>query len=103
MLLIIDMKRTKYSQKRCFLNVFAKAKSIKNKDPKKYRQDPYGNIMYLSSYGKYSLMGWSIDHIQPRAIGGSDDIRNLQALNSKINASKGKTSVKKSRHSKCNQ
>lgn len=78
--------------------VWEKAKEINGEDPKKYRQDPYGNKMYYSSYGKTSAMGWQIDHIIPKQKGGSDATRNLQALNSHINMSKKDTLVKKSRH-----
>ena len=48
-------------------------------------------------------MGWNIDHIYPKQKGGSDDIINLQALQSHINKSKGDNIVKKSRHSKSNK
>lgn len=80
--------------------VWEKAKKIQGKDPNKYRQDPYGNTMFKASYGKDTPMGWNIDHIKPKSKGGSDSLRNLQALNSKVNKSKGNSSKKKSRHSK---
>lgn len=76
------------------------AKKIKGEDPDKYRQDPYGNTMYKNSYGKSSKMGWDVDHIKPESKGGSDATKNLQALNSSVNRSKGNTLQKKSRHSK---
>jgi len=56
------------------------------------------HIIYKSSYGKDTEMGWQIDHIKPQARGGSDDIINLQALKTKVNREKGDTLVKKSRH-----
>ena len=83
--------------------VWNKAKKIRGKDPKLYRKDPYGNTMYYPSYGKTSPMGWEEDHITPRADGGSDAIRNLQALNTKMNRQKGKDKRKRSRHSKSNK
>jgi 5-methylcytosine-specific restriction endonuclease McrA len=43
-------------------------------------------------------MGWQIDHIKPQSKGGSHDIKNLHALNSSLNMSKGNTLKKKSRH-----
>ena len=76
------------------------AATVRGKDPDMYRKDPYGNLMYKSSYGKSSDMGWDVDHITPKARGGSDATRNLQALNSSVNRSKGDTLQKKSRHSK---
>jgi 5-methylcytosine-specific restriction endonuclease McrA len=79
------------------------AKKIRGKDPDKYRQDPYGNTMYKGSYGKNSAMGWHVDHITPESKGGSDETRNLQALNVSVNLSKGNSLHKKSRHSKGNK
>ena len=79
--------------------VWSKAKEIKGKDPQKYRQDPYGNPMFYGSHGKTSEMGWDVDHIKPASQGGSDNLRNLQALNSEVNRSKGDSLQKKSRHS----
>lgn len=76
------------------------AKKLRGEDPDKYRQDPYGNKMYKNSYGKSSEMGWEVDHIKPEAKGGSDAVRNLQALNTGVNRSKQDSLQKKSRHSK---
>ncbi len=75
------------------------AKPIRGRDPVKYRQDPYGNTMYRNSYGKGSPMGWEVDHIKPRARGGSGATRNLQALNTGVNREKGDSLQKRSRHS----
>ena len=79
------------------------AKKIRGKDPEKYRQDPYGNTMYKVSQGKSSGMGWDVDHIKPKSKGGKDTTRNLQALSSSVNRSKGASLQKKSRHSKTNK
>ncbi len=84
-------------------NVWNKAKKIVGKDPDLYRRDPYGKTMYKPSHGKSSGMGWDIDHIHPKSKGGSDTTRNLQALNSGINRSKGADGRKKSRHSASNK
>lgn len=73
---------------------------MRGKDPDLYRKDPFGNPMYRHSHGKDSEMGWDVDHITPKARGGSDETRNLQALNSSINRGKGDTLQKKSGHSK---
>ena len=78
--------------------VWEKARKIPGKDPAKYRRDPYGNVLKYESYGKNSEMGWDIDHIIPLARGGSNDIRNLQALQMTMNRRKGDTLKKKSRH-----
>lgn len=75
------------------------AKAIRGKSPDQYRQDPYGNTMSRTSYGKESASGWEVDHIKPKSLGGSDATRNLQALNTGVNRSKGDSVVKRSRHS----
>ena len=80
-----------------------RAKTIRGKDRKKYRKDPYGNPMYKPSYGKASDMGWEVDHIKPKSKGGSDSARNLQALNTSINRSKGADGRKRSRHFNSNK
>ena len=79
------------------------AKKIRGMNPNTHRQDPYGNTMYKPAYGKSSDMGWDVDHITPKAKGGSDTTRNLQALNSNVNRAKGDDKRKKSRHSKSNK
>ena len=83
--------------------VWEKAKTIRGKDPAQYRQDPYRNKIRYASYGKKSPVGWEIDHIKPKSRGGSDNIRNLQALHWKANREKADRMNKKSRHSKANK
>jgi 5-methylcytosine-specific restriction endonuclease McrA len=97
------MSHTKYSDKDSQNIVWGYAKTILGLDPKKYRLDPYGTKICYTSYGKTSDMGWQIDHITPLNRGGSNDIRNLQALHWFVNQSKGDSLVKRSRHSKRNQ
>lgn len=65
-----------------------KAQTIKGKNPNLYRKDPYGNTIYKSSYGKQSEMGWEVDHKHPIAKGGTDNVRNLQAVQWEENRSK---------------
>lgn len=95
----MSKSHAKYGGKSTADKVFNSADSVKGKDKNLYRKDPYGNIMYRHSQGKSSSMGWEVDHIKPKSRGGSDTIRNLQALNSSLNRSKGNSLVKKSRHS----
>ena len=83
-------------------SVWNKARPIRGKDLGRYRQDPYGNPMYRSLYGKSSKMGWEVDHIKPISKGGSSGIKNLQALNTSVNREKGSDQRKRSRHSKPN-
>ena len=75
-----------------------KAKKIRGEDSDQYRQDPYGNKIRKNSYGKDTEMGWEVDHIKPKARGGSDATQNLQALQTEVNREKGDSLVKKSRH-----
>ena len=95
----IPKKTAQYGGKQTASKVFEKAKLVRGKDPKLYRQDPYGNIMYKHSHGKATRGGWDVDHIKPKSRGGSNSIVNLQALNASTNRRKGNTLVKKSRHS----
>ena len=78
--------------------VWNKAKKIRGKDPKKIRQDPYGNEIHRNQYGKNTKYGWEIDHIKPESRGGSNNLQNLQALKTSVNRAKGDSLVKKSRH-----
>ena len=79
-------------------DVWDKAKEIRGKDPDLYRRDPYGNEIYKPSYGKDSEKGWEIDHIKPVSEGGSDHLRNLQAMQTAQNRELGDSTDKKSRH-----
>ena len=69
--------------------VWDKARKVRGKNPNLYRRDSKGNEIYKPSYGKNSEKGWEIDHIKPRSKGGSDNIRNLQALQTQANRRKG--------------
>jgi len=93
-------KRTTYGSSKAKNSVWNKAKTIGGKNPKVYRKDPYGKTMCYSSYGKCTPMGWQIDHIKPQSKGGSHDIRNLQAMTSRLNNKKSNSLVKRSRHAK---
>ena len=83
--------------------VWEKAKPMRSKPPGQYRLDPYGHTIRRDSYGQKSATGWEIDHIKPKSKGGSDDIRNLQAMQWEANREKADSMVKKSRHSKANK
>lgn len=48
--------------------------------PKLYRLDCCGNVIYRYSYGLKTKLGWEIDHKNPKSLGGSNDITNLQPL-----------------------
>jgi hypothetical protein len=65
-----------------------KGKKVPGKDPDLYRQDAAGNIIYRSSYGKKSEMGWEVDHKKPVDKRGPDNLRNLQPLQTDENKEK---------------
>ena len=79
------------------LNVWKKAKKIKEQNPSKFRKDPYDNILAFDEYGKHTKRGWSIDHIIPKSEGGSDKLENLQAMSIHKNMQLGNTTKKNTR------
>lgn len=79
---------SKYSNERLD-QIWDKGHIVRGKDPDRYRTDDNGNLIYKPSYGKYSPMGWNVDHKVAQANGGSDNLRNLRPLKSLDNSSKG--------------
>ncbi|MCX6766726.1 MAG: HNH endonuclease signature motif containing protein [Candidatus Moranbacteria bacterium] len=54
-----------------------------------FRKDKCGASMQRDKYGKTEGWGWEIDHIKPVALGGTDDMNNLQPLQWENNRYKG--------------
>lgn len=69
-------------------HAWEKAKKIRSRNPNLWRRDEMGNPIYKPVYGKGGDHGWEVDHKNPRAKGGSDSKRNLQALQTKANREK---------------
>ena len=91
-----NKKMTTYHSHNAVEKVWEKGEKIKNKNPNLQRKDVYGNILKYDDYGDDSETGWEIDHIKPKSRGGSDYLRNLQPLQTKINREKSNTLKKKS-------
>ena len=79
-------------------NVWDKAKKVRGQDPNQVRQDPYGNRIQKDQFGGTGPQSWEIDHIKPESKGGSDHLRNLQAMQTKKNRDLGDSTKKRSRH-----
>ncbi len=70
--------------------VWQKGEVIPSLSPVAWRKDVCGRMMKFNDHGnRDSEIGWEVDHINPVANGGSDEIDNLQPLNCKNNADKG--------------
>lgn len=68
--------------------IWERGQKIGSKDPNLYRRDTAGNVMYKPSYGKDTEMGWVVDHKKPVDKGGTDNLRNLQPLQTDENREK---------------
>ena len=64
------------------------ASPIRGRNPNLWRKDSEGHRIYKPAYGTQGSYGWEVDHKNPKAKGGTDDPRNLQALQWKANRRK---------------
>ena len=89
---------TTYTSKNAKEEIWELAEEIYNLPPELWRKDCYGNILHYDSYGKYTPLGWQIDHIVPQSKGGCDEIDNLQIMQSNFNVSLSNSFDKKTRY-----
>lgn len=65
-----------------------KASKVRGKNPETWRRDTKGNVIRSGSYGTHGEFGWEVDHKKPKAKGGSESLRNMQALKTSVNRKK---------------
>jgi len=75
-------------RKKVIEKVWEKATPIRGRDEDVWRRDSEGNKIRWGSYGTQGDYGWEIDHKNPVAKGGTDSLRNLQALHWEENREK---------------
>ncbi len=81
----------KDADERLQLAVWQKGKVVSTHDEDVNRKDICGSWMQYNQHGEEGDYGWEIDHINPVAKGGSDDLNNLQPLWWRNNRRKGDT------------
>lgn len=70
--------------------VWQKGLTVEGYNPDLYRQDYSGAWIARNAYAdRESILGWEIDHVYPKAKGGTDDEINLRPINWRNNISKG--------------
>ena len=65
-----------------------RAKSVRGRNPDAWRRDEEGNLIRHGSYGNEGQYGWEVGHRNPVSKGGTDNPRNLRALQWEANREK---------------
>jgi len=79
------------------IKIWKRLRTVKDKDPNKFRLDPAGALVEWDEYGKFSPNGWQVDHAFPKKKLEEngvkeelwDDIVDLRPFNSANNELKG--------------
>ncbi len=66
-----------------------RARPVRGRNENTWRRDEEGNLIRRPSYGTEGNYGWEIDHRNPTSKGGTDNPRNLRALQWEENRKKG--------------
>ena len=70
--------------------VWEKGRIVLGRSPNIWRHDDFGNLISYPDYGdRSSPFGWEIDHRNPSALGGSENLANLRPLHWRANARVG--------------
>ena len=69
--------------------VWKKGAYVSGSGAEETRKDICGKQMRRGDHGTTTTYGWEIDHIKPVALGGDDDLSNLQPLHWENNRQKG--------------
>lgn len=80
-----------YLSKSIIDQIWLKATAVDGFNSDKWRKDFAGAWIQRDQFGLSGLQapfGWSIDHLKPRSMGGSDDVSNLLPLHWKNNVAK---------------
>lgn len=68
--------------------VWERGARVFHNDPDIFRKDACGAWIRRSDYGRNTEYGWEVDHVVPKAAGGSDDADNLAPLHWENNIAK---------------
>jgi len=83
------MMEVSMATKKQIEHAWENAKPIRGQNPDAWRKDAEGNKIRHGSYGTQGEYGWEVDHKIPTSKGGTDSLRNVQALHWEENREKG--------------
>lgn len=70
--------------------IWNKGRIVPGREPSKWREDYYGNLIRFNRYGdRDSVVSWEVDHIVRIADGGKNVLSNLRPLQWEANVERG--------------